>query len=96
MRTRLEVAARRVDLGVAEIEKLEPEWQSWLVLAWDDNPPSTDPVAELLGVSGVQTRDLVVGNGRAAVLFEPDEGPPCVVLDIDEHDIVSTRTTNRC
>lgn len=96
VRTRLEVAARRVGLGVDDVEKLEPEWQSWLAFGWDDDPPTTDPVVELLGVSGVQTRDLVVGDGRAAVLFVPDEGAPCVVLDIDEHDIVSTRTTKRC
>ena len=40
--------------------------------------------------------DVAVGDDRAAVLFRPDAGPPCVVLDIDEFDIATTRQTRRC
>lgn len=62
-----------------------------------DSSAGSDPLVELLPVDGATAIDLVIGDdGIAAVLFRPDEGPPCVVLDIDADGIMTTRSTGNC
>jgi len=96
IRTRVEVAAREAHLTVDDLRRLAPEWRAWLALSATDDEPEPDPLAALLPVQGASVADVAVGDDRAAVLFRPDAGPPCVVLDIDEFDIATTRQTRRC
>ena len=94
IRTRVEVAAREAGLTVDDLRRLEPTWRAWLVQGEAGRGP--DPMADVVPVAGASVTDVSVSANRAAVLFRPDEGPPCVVLDIDELDIATTRQTRRC
>ena len=55
-----------------------------------------DPDSGMFKVFAKKTVVETVEDDTAAVLFRPDEGPPCVVLDIDEDGLRSTRSTNNC
>lgn len=97
IRTRVEVAAREAGLTVEDVRRLAPEWRAWAATATaEGGTDAPDPLAAVLPVEGATVADVAVGEARAAVLFRPDSGPPCVVLDIDELDIASTRQTRRC
>lgn len=92
IRHRVEVAARAADVDVAGLRRLEAERQAWMVVSGG----RPDPAEVLLPVAGATVVDVVVGDDTAAVLFRPAEGPPCVVLDVDADDLISTRSTTRC
>jgi hypothetical protein len=96
IRTRVEVAAREAGLTVDDVRRLAPEWRAWLATSGVEGTDEPDPLAAVLAVEGATVADVAVGEDRAAILFRPDTGPPCVVLDIDELDIASTRQTRRC
>ena len=89
--------ARNARITVDDVRRLAPEWQAWVAATTvGDDTDDPDPLAAVLPVEGATVADVAVGEDRAAVLFRPDSGPPCVVLDIDELDIASTRQTRRC
>lgn len=82
VRHRVEVAARAVDLDRAAIRRA--------------SAAGIDGVATLLPVTGASVVAVATDGDTASVLFRPDGGPPCVVLDIDADDLRSTRRTSRC
>lgn len=96
IRTRVEVAAREAQITVDDVRRLAPEWRAWLAASAVEPSGEPDPLSVVLPVEGATVADVAVGEDRAAVLFRPETGPPCVVLDIDELDIASTRQTRRC
>lgn len=88
---RVMVAARAVDLTVADLRLVADERRPWVATG-----AGTDPAAELLPVEGADVIDVAFEEDTAAVLFRPADGPPCVVLDIDSNGLLSTRSTNNC
>ena len=96
---RVMVAARAADVTVDSLRDLSSDRQVWIAQGWGDEPSDDpDPGDLLLPVDGASVADVAVEEteNRAAVLFRPHEGPPCVVLDVDSHGLLSTRTTNNC
>lgn len=94
---RVMVAAREARVTVESLQELSVRRQVWSARSSSSEPTDEpDPADLLLPVEGANVADVVVEDGRAAVLFRPDEGPPCVVLDVDADDLLSTRSTNNC
>jgi hypothetical protein len=96
LRTRIEVAARRADLTVEKVDHLRQERQFWMMAVTSGREDAADPIKAVLAVDGAAVADIAVEDGRAAILFVPDAGPPCVRLDIDELDIITTSQVTRC
>jgi hypothetical protein len=92
---RIERAARAARLTVDDVRALEREWQVYLATGVDGDA-GTDPIEAVLAVEGASVVSVATTDTTGAVLFRPDEGPPCVVLDIDADDLISTRQTRRC
>lgn len=94
---RVEVAARAADVTVEDLRALEAQRQVWQAISPDGSTDrEADPVAAVLPVEGAQVISVEVFDETAAVVFRPDDGPPCVVLDVDADDLLSTRQTRRC
>lgn len=94
---RVMVAAREARLTVDGLREVDVDRQAWLLGSPGEVPAGPDPLVELLPVDGARAIDLAVRDDEtAAVLFRPDDGPPCVVLDIDADGILSTRRTGNC
>lgn len=91
VRDRAEREANRRDLTVADVEQARADGLTW---AADGEGP--DPYQELLSVPGASVADVSVDGARAAILLRLPESPPCVVVDIDADDLISTRITSSC
>jgi hypothetical protein len=96
LREQVELAAKTSDLTRAEVARVQEAHITWTATHRDgDGEP--DPYAALLPDVEVSVLDVAVGPDRVAVLLRGlHQGPPCVVLVIDEHDLVRTRTTRAC
>jgi hypothetical protein len=93
VRDRAERLANERNLTVADVEQARAD-----ALVWTLDPTGPDPYDELLDVPGASVDDVSVDDDgdRAAVLLRLPSSPPCVVVDIDADDLVSTRITNSC
>lgn len=88
---RVIVAARAADVSLEDLRRLAADRDVWIA-----SGSGSDPASVLLPVEGAEVVDVAIGDDSAGVLFRPDEGPPCVVLDIDSDGLLSTRSTNDC
>lgn len=89
---RAELAARAQHLTVADVQAAERELQTWLATGGS----GPDPIDELLDVDGAVVRDVSVEHSDAAILLVTDESPPCVVVNVDRNDLISTHLTSDC
>ena len=96
VRTRAAAAASRADLTLTKVRDGRVAFQAWLASQDQPGDPGPNPLDELLPVSGARVVDAAVDPGHAALLIRPDGGPPCVVVDIDAVDRVTTRLSARC
>lgn len=85
--------ANERNLTVADVERASTD-----ALAWIASGEGPDPYEGLLDVPGASVDDVSVDDdGRhAAILLRLPDSPPCVVVDIDADDLVSTRLTGSC
>lgn len=88
--------ARQRDLTVTQVSQARTAFDSWAVTTGASSDQRPNPLDQLLPVPGASVQDAVVEDGHAAVLVRPDEAPPCVVVDIDEANLVTTRISSRC
>ena len=97
LQDRVERTAKRSGLTIDRIDAAVLAHKSWLLTA-DDGATGVgpDPLDALLRVPGTTVEDASAEADRAAILVRPDEGPPCIVVDLDVNDLVSTRQTSRC
>jgi hypothetical protein len=93
---RVLVAARAADVTVDGLRRLEVDRQAWIASSSSGAVDDPDPADELLPVEGASVVDVAARDDTAAVLFRPDDGLPCVVLDIDADGLLSTRSTTDC
>lgn len=91
VRDRAEREANRRDLTVADVARARADG-----LVWAADGEGPDPYQELLPVEGAVVADVSVDGDRAAVLLRLPDSPPCVVVDIDADDLISTRLTSSC
>jgi hypothetical protein len=93
VRDRAERQANERNLTVADVERARVDAVAWV--ATGEGP---DPYTDLLDVPGASVDDVSVDEDgdRAAILLRLPDSPPCVVVDIDADDLVSTRITSSC
>lgn len=91
VRGRAEREANRRELTVADVERARAEGLTW---AADGEGP--DPYQQLLDVEGATVADVSVDGDRAAILLRLPDSPPCVVVDVDADNLISTRLSNSC
>ncbi|MEZ5178734.1 MAG: hypothetical protein R2746_10765 [Acidimicrobiales bacterium] len=91
VRHRAEREASRRQLTVADVDRARAAELTW---AGDQEGP--DPYDQLLEVEGAYVSDVSVDGNRAAILLRLPDSPPCVVVDIDADDLISTRLSNAC
>ena len=89
---RAEFAARDRDLTVADLKAVDVDHQAWALQA--DGQP--DPYRKLLHVDGASVTAVSVSDDHGSVLLRLPGSPPCVVIDVDRHDIISSRLTSNC
>lgn len=97
---RVRVAAERVarsdELTVAEVKAASTAQLTW---AWDadQSDAGLSPLDQLLTVPDARVIDASVTDEGAAVLLRPNgDGPPCVVVTVDNDDLIRSRLTNDC
>lgn len=93
VRGRAERIVRSNGIGVAEVEQARIERTTW---AGDDGTDRPDPFDRLAVVPGADLIDVSVRDGQAALLFSPDDAPPCVVVTVDADGLVRSRLTSDC
>ena len=89
---RAEYAAREQELTVADLKAVDVDHQAWAIEA--DGQP--DPYRKLLHVRGASVAAVSVTDDQGSVLLRLPGSPPCVVIDVDRHDIISSRLTSDC
>lgn len=92
VREQAERIARRQEITVADVEQSVEEGQRWR-LGGSRGP---DPYQSLIAVDDASVRDLSVTAEGAAILVEPDRGPPCVIVTVDRDDLVRSRLAGTC
>lgn len=96
VRVDAERIARIDKLTVADVKAADVTYGIWSWSA-DSNDPGPSPLAELLTVPDAHVVDVSVTAEGAAVLIHPDGGtPPCVVVTVDESDLIRSRLTDDC
>lgn len=95
VRQRADRTANDAGLTVAKVRAARQSYDAWLLQEHGGNP-GPSPLDRLLPVSGAEVVDAAVDPGHAAMLIRPDQGPPCVVVDVDATDQVTTRISRRC
>ncbi|MEO6989767.1 MAG: hypothetical protein ABI239_14105 [Aquihabitans sp.] len=96
IRVKAERIARSNELTVADVQTAEKAYGIW---SWSagSKAPGPNPYDELLTVSDAQVVDVSVTSDGAAVLIHPDGGtPPCVVVTVDEDELIRSRLTEDC
>ena len=89
---RAEFAARDLDLTVADLRAANVDHQAWAINA--DGQP--DPYRALIHVKGATVIDVAVVDDHGSILLRLPNSPPCVVVDIDRHELISSRLINNC
>lgn len=96
VRVRADRTARQAGITVDKVSQARSAFLTWSTTQDPDRPTGPSPLDQLLPVPGAEVVDAAVDPSHAALLLRPDEGPPCVVVDVDEADVVTTRLTRRC
>lgn len=87
-----ERTVRRQAVTVVDVEETQKEGRVWR-LRGSQGP---DPYQSLIAVDDASVRDVSVTVEGAAILLEPDRGPPCVVVTIDRDDLIRSRVAGAC
>jgi len=95
VRSQAERSVRADGTTVADVDRIDTARTIWANGA-GTVAAGPDPFDELAQVPGAELVDLSVQDGQAALLFEPDDNPPCVVVTIDGDDLVRSRLTATC
>lgn len=97
VRVDAERIARSADLTVADVNAASLAYSTWAWSAADAADPGASPFDELLTVPDAYVTDASVTDDGAAILIRPDgEGPPCVVVTIDNDELIRSRLTDDC
>lgn len=92
VRDRAERVARRKGLTVADVADAVDDRTIWAFRPQG----SPDPFEELLAVPGALVVDASTSGDGAAILLEPEDSPPCVVVTIDRNELIRSRLTGDC
>lgn len=97
VRSDAERIARVDELTVADVEAAEAAYANWTWAVGEGVDAGPSPLDVLLTVPGAQVLDTSVTVEGAAVLLRPDdEGPPCVVVTVDNAGVIRSRLTDDC
>ena len=95
VRSQAERSVRADGTTVADVDRIRTARSVWASGA-GTVAAEPDPFDELAQVPGAELVDVSVQGRQAALLFEPDDSPPCVVVTIDGDDLVRSRLTATC
>lgn len=96
-RVKAERAARSNELTVADAKAASLAYSTWAWSAADAVDPGPSPFDDLLTVPNAHVVDVSVTKDGAAILVHPDSGtPPCVVVTVDDSDIIRSRLSQDC
>ena len=97
VRSDAERIARNDELTVARVKAADLAYPNWAWTAADAADPGPSPYDDLLTVPDAHVVDAAVTDQGAAILIRPDgSGPRCVVVTIDNSDLIGSRLTDDC